>query len=458
MRKRKPLRRKLEKEKKLSALENMEVEEISFVPKGANKKKLLVLKEKKLKGAVPYKEFGIAEKDYPWDEAKALQRLREAASSDGKGEEDKIDWGRYKDCFLYQDNQKLGTFEGYKLPIADIVDNVPKIVPAAIEACLSSLRAGTTGIELSEDEKMQMLSRLKTHFQDAGIPFPEESTEEESDEIEDPEKMEAEAEKEEMITDTLQEGKEPPATTTTETQTEEKQVHLVHPEFKQQCQEIAGLLEAKAQELKSLIDGMTVLDTVSLADAETYGMGYRFGRMDLYELPLEVSAKVTELNAISNRMQDKIPWSMMICKEAMDIVEDLDPSENATLTEEKVLQKLGVEKISDSQRTIAAAAMDLLSHLATPKSSKVQADTEEKTEEIDNEKEKAEKEKEKENLKLELEKVKKELKVAKELIQKGRTSSATQISKSQSTGSGEAEKKAPERVVWPSDMAAKYRK
>src|SRR5690606_2540662 len=75
-----------------------------------------------VKAVVPFQDLPLASKDRSWDADAARARVAKWASSDGSGDKDKIDWGKYRKAFVWYDAENAENFGAYKLPIADVID------------------------------------------------------------------------------------------------------------------------------------------------------------------------------------------------------------------------------------------------------------------------------------------------------------------------------------------------
>jgi len=81
----------------------------------------------------------VAEGNPDWDAAAAAARIAAWASSDGSGDKDKVDWGRYGQGFLYKDPDGGENVGAYKLPYADVIGGTLQVVPKAVFAVAARL-------------------------------------------------------------------------------------------------------------------------------------------------------------------------------------------------------------------------------------------------------------------------------------------------------------------------------
>lgn len=95
-------------------------------------------------GAEPYHgDLPLADRDHEWDGGAAEQRMQAAASRDGSGDPDTIDWSAYGRGFLWHEDEpeKIGDF---KLPICDVLAGKLTAIPKGIFA--AEARLGQTDI------------------------------------------------------------------------------------------------------------------------------------------------------------------------------------------------------------------------------------------------------------------------------------------------------------------------
>lgn len=162
------MRLRLLKEVKL--LKNMEVDEISVVPKGANRKKYILIKSKYalLKGAIPYEKFPLADESTAWDGEQAEKRIQAWASADKSGNKDQIDWGKYRKAFLWYDAKDPESFSSYKMPIIDIIEGEAKVIWRAVVAAHAAMMGARGGVDIPTTDESSVMSRLKSYYEDFG--------------------------------------------------------------------------------------------------------------------------------------------------------------------------------------------------------------------------------------------------------------------------------------------------
>lgn len=117
---------------------------------------------------LPFKDLPLAEKDTAWAAGEAKKRVAAYASEDGSGAKDKMDWAQYELAFLFVDDEKKSEFGGYKLPIADVIDDDLKCVPKAIYAAAGRLDQS----DLSDEEKGTCRATLEKYYKKMGETAP----------------------------------------------------------------------------------------------------------------------------------------------------------------------------------------------------------------------------------------------------------------------------------------------
>jgi len=113
------------------------------------------------RGVVAHKSFPVVEGT--WDAVAAVDRWRKWASSDGSGDKEKIDWGKYAEMFLWFDSKDPENFASYKFPHHDIRDNKPVTVWQGVVAAAARLNQAK-GIPAADIQKMRQ--HLAAHYKE----------------------------------------------------------------------------------------------------------------------------------------------------------------------------------------------------------------------------------------------------------------------------------------------------
>ena len=92
----------------------------------------------------------LAEKDHNWDGNAAEKSIRAwAGGSDPK----KVDWGKYRQCFMYVDTANKEVFGSYKFPYCEVISGSPHVVFRACAAIIGSVNGGRGGTSISSSDK-----------------------------------------------------------------------------------------------------------------------------------------------------------------------------------------------------------------------------------------------------------------------------------------------------------------
>lgn len=98
--------------------------------------------------ATTFSDLPLADRTRPWDATKAEASVRKWASSDGSGDKDKIDWGKYRKAFFWYDDDDAENLSAYKLGFAEVSDGRLQAVPRGIFACAAVLRGARGGVDI----------------------------------------------------------------------------------------------------------------------------------------------------------------------------------------------------------------------------------------------------------------------------------------------------------------------
>jgi hypothetical protein len=158
------------------ALHNIQVDEVSVVPKAANRKRFILIKSCVLLGkrAVPYSDFPRADPDTSWDGNAAELRLRVWASSDGSGDKETIDWEKYQKGFLWVDSENPDSFSSYKMPVLDIINGEAHQVWHGITAAYGAMSGARGGVDVPTSDISEIKDRLQQHYEAFDKKLPEE--------------------------------------------------------------------------------------------------------------------------------------------------------------------------------------------------------------------------------------------------------------------------------------------
>ncbi len=109
--------------------------------------------------------------DREWDADESERRWRRWVSDRQPEEWDEDDWNRYRKRFLVVDDANRHLLSAYKLPVADIVKEGPRILRRGVAAAIAALSGARAGVNLPKEiiEKAIGLARqLQEKFRQGG--------------------------------------------------------------------------------------------------------------------------------------------------------------------------------------------------------------------------------------------------------------------------------------------------
>jgi HK97 family phage prohead protease len=132
-----------------------------------------------VKGVLPFQDLPLADEDRTWDADAARARVAKWASSDGSGDKDKIDWGKYRKAFVWYNSDEPENFGSYKLPIADVIDGKLMAVPRAIFAAAAAVQGARGGVNIPDSDIPAIKRHLERYYRkmDKEPPWAEKSSE-----------------------------------------------------------------------------------------------------------------------------------------------------------------------------------------------------------------------------------------------------------------------------------------
>ena len=118
--------------------------------------------------AVPFEETPKADEGRSWDADRAVSSLRRWASSDGSGEKDKIDWGKYRRGFAWYDEDDAENFGSYKLPHHEVIDGRLVVVWRGVAAAMAALMGARGGVDIPSSDRRPVYNHLARHYRQFG--------------------------------------------------------------------------------------------------------------------------------------------------------------------------------------------------------------------------------------------------------------------------------------------------
>jgi phage head maturation protease len=110
--------------------------------------------------------------DKSWDNALARAALARYASSDGSGDKETMNWGKFAKGFGWVDNSKADTFTAYKFPHHTVIDGDLVAIWRGVTAAMASLLGAQSGTSILDSDKAGVYAHIAKHYEDAGKEVP----------------------------------------------------------------------------------------------------------------------------------------------------------------------------------------------------------------------------------------------------------------------------------------------
>ena len=120
--------------------------------------------------ATPYADLPLADEDMEWDWNS--DAANEILYSQG-GSEDSPNWEQYARAHLWMDEEQAETRQGYKLPIAKIVDGRLRAVPRAVISAMGALNGARGGVDISDADRREVYDNIQRYYKKWGSEAPE---------------------------------------------------------------------------------------------------------------------------------------------------------------------------------------------------------------------------------------------------------------------------------------------
>lgn len=130
----------------------------------------LVTKEKIIKTVQSFLDLPLAPREREWDGAEAERRVRDWATTDGE-----IDFNKYRQAFMWWDNESPENLTSYKFGYADIIDGGLKAVPRGLLAVAAALQGGRTETTIPEADQERMKNVVSRYYKKMSEEFEDES-------------------------------------------------------------------------------------------------------------------------------------------------------------------------------------------------------------------------------------------------------------------------------------------
>lgn len=161
-------------DQKVRVLKKLNPFEVSPVMRAAGEG-TATLDIKEEKDATDFADLPLYDRDYSWNSAAALGRVRKWASSDGSGDKDTVDFEQYKKAFFWYDPADDSSFGGFKLPFADITDDKLYAVPRGIFAVAGVLQGARGGVAISIEDQDHIKDTVDRYYEKMRSAFDDDS-------------------------------------------------------------------------------------------------------------------------------------------------------------------------------------------------------------------------------------------------------------------------------------------
>ena len=122
-----------------------------------------------VKSVVAFQDFAV-DTDSSWDASGARSRLRKWASSDGSGDKDTVDFGKYARgfCVIREDGER-DDFGTYLLPIADVKNGSPTAIFRGVTAVMAALNGARGGVNIPDEDRRKVYNtHVRRYYKKAG--------------------------------------------------------------------------------------------------------------------------------------------------------------------------------------------------------------------------------------------------------------------------------------------------
>lgn len=141
-------------------------EQLALVKRPARQPYLLEVAGTVLAGAVPYEKAEAKDDSPDWDGSAAKDHLAKWASSDGSGDKDKIDWGKYRQGFAWYDSDNAENFGSYKFPHHDVKNDKLTLVWGGVKAAMGALLGSRGGASIPSGDRKAVYDHLAKHYKE----------------------------------------------------------------------------------------------------------------------------------------------------------------------------------------------------------------------------------------------------------------------------------------------------
>jgi hypothetical protein len=148
----------IDEKKRVRVIKEADLWEVSVVTFAMNPK----AKIRRVKSVIPFQDLPLADRGRPWSADSAEKRVRQWAGG-GSSVAD-MDWGKYRQAFLWYDDDNAENVTSYKLPVADIVGGELTAIPRGIFAAAGVLLGARGGVDLPENARSRVISHVERYY------------------------------------------------------------------------------------------------------------------------------------------------------------------------------------------------------------------------------------------------------------------------------------------------------
>jgi HK97 family phage prohead protease len=123
------------------------------------------------RGATSFSDMPLSAREVEWDGSAARSRMAKAASTDGTGNKDKIEWPTYSKGFFWFDGDQAETLGAYKLPFADVVDGNRTAIWRGVTAAAARLE----GSDIPDADKEKIRTHIASYYSKAATQYEDDS-------------------------------------------------------------------------------------------------------------------------------------------------------------------------------------------------------------------------------------------------------------------------------------------
>lgn len=113
------------------------------------------------RAATSFADLPLADVDTSWDWN--ADTANEILYADG-GSEDEPNWSLFERAHLWVDDERRETRDGYKLPIAMMIDGELHAVPRAVIAALAALNGARGGVDIPDDDREDVYAQIVAYY------------------------------------------------------------------------------------------------------------------------------------------------------------------------------------------------------------------------------------------------------------------------------------------------------